>query len=96
MSRNPILALAFEPSLEQLGEAFWDIVQAADFPFTKLRFRNNELFSWLGPHRTASVTLSFNLQQVNKHKRLPVFRCRFIQIWFILLLLTSLIGFKSA
>ena len=45
---NPLLAMAFEPSVEGLGESYWDVVQAARFPQARLRFRNNDLLRQLG------------------------------------------------
>jgi len=45
---NPLLALPFEPSLEGLGPDYWDVVEAAGFPLTRLRFRNDDLLVQLG------------------------------------------------
>ncbi len=45
---NPLLALPFEPSLEALGGHYWDPVDAAQFPITGLRFRNDHLLQQLG------------------------------------------------
>ncbi|NJN48606.1 MAG: YdiU family protein [Alkalinema sp. RL_2_19] len=45
---NPILALNFEPSLERLGDDYFDIVAAAPFPAHILRWRNDDLLSQLG------------------------------------------------
>lgn len=45
---NPLLALPFEPSLERLGSDYWDVVEAARFPETRLRFRNDALLRQLG------------------------------------------------
>lgn len=45
---NPLFALPFVPSIEHLGEAYWDVVEAAEFPRTQLRFRNDALFLQLG------------------------------------------------
>ncbi len=45
---NPLFSLNFEPSIENLGECYWDVVEAADFPISKLRFRNNNLLKQLG------------------------------------------------
>jgi hypothetical protein len=47
-SPNPLLALPFEPSIEALGEAYWDVVEAAAFPQSRLRFRNDPLLQQLG------------------------------------------------
>jgi uncharacterized protein YdiU (UPF0061 family) len=46
--RNPLLGLPFEPAIESLGSDYWDVVEAAAFPFTRLRFRNDPLFHQLG------------------------------------------------
>ena len=45
---NPLLTLSFEPLLEDLGDAYWDVVEAAEFTHTQLRFRNNALLNQLG------------------------------------------------
>ena len=45
---NPLLALPFEPSIEGLGPDYWDVVEAASFPRTQLRFRNDDLLAQLG------------------------------------------------
>jgi len=45
---NPLLALSFEPSIEGLGEAYWDGVEAAAFPQCRLWFRNDALLGQLG------------------------------------------------
>jgi uncharacterized protein YdiU (UPF0061 family) len=47
-SPNPFFSLNYEPALEQLGEAYYDIVTAAKFPHHHLRFRNDELLPRLG------------------------------------------------
>ncbi len=44
---NRLLALPFEPSIEGLGDAYWDVVSAANFPRTTLRFRNDPLLRQL-------------------------------------------------
>ncbi|MGA1601158.1 MAG: protein adenylyltransferase SelO [Prochlorothrix sp.] len=43
MTQNPFLALNYEPTLESLGDDYYDIVAAADFPQQILRFRNDNL-----------------------------------------------------
>ncbi|APD47931.1 YdiU family protein [Synechococcus sp. CS-602] len=48
MPSNPLLALPFEPAIEGLGGDYWDVVEAAAFPLTRLRFRNDELLRQLG------------------------------------------------
>lgn len=45
---NPFLNLPYEPALESLGEAYYQIVAAAAFPQQILRFRNNALLPLLG------------------------------------------------
>ena len=45
---NPLLALRFETAIEAFGPEYWDRVEAAAFPRTTLRFRNNALLSQLG------------------------------------------------
>ena len=48
MTENPFLSLTYEPALEALGEDYYDIVAAADFPQHNLRFRNDALLPRLG------------------------------------------------
>jgi uncharacterized protein YdiU (UPF0061 family) len=45
---NPLLDLAYEPFLENLGDDYYDIVTAADFPLHRLRFRNDDLLAKIG------------------------------------------------
>ncbi len=45
---NPLLGLPFEGGLEALGPEYWDVVEAATFPLTRLRFRNDPLLHQLG------------------------------------------------
>ncbi|NEQ54752.1 MAG: YdiU family protein, partial [Leptolyngbya sp. SIO3F4] len=45
---NPFLKLNYEPALEQLGDDYYDVVAAADFPQHILRFRNDNLLPKLG------------------------------------------------
>ena len=45
---NLLLALPFEVSIETLGESYWDVVEAARFPCTQLRFRNDGVLHQLG------------------------------------------------
>ena len=40
--------MPFEGSIESLGAAYWDVVEAAQFPRTQLRFRNNVVLHQLG------------------------------------------------
>jgi serine/tyrosine/threonine adenylyltransferase len=45
---NPFLNLNYEPALENLGDDYYDIVSAAEFPEYILRFRNDQLLPHLG------------------------------------------------
>jgi serine/tyrosine/threonine adenylyltransferase len=45
---NPILALNFEAAIERLGDDYFDIVAAAEFPAHLLRWRNDPVFAQLG------------------------------------------------
>ncbi|MBE9069355.1 YdiU family protein [Leptolyngbya cf. ectocarpi LEGE 11479] len=47
-TENPFLNLTYEPALEALGDDYYDIVAAADFPQHILRFRNDDLLPRLG------------------------------------------------
>jgi len=48
-SQNPFLHLIYEPEVEDnLGEDYYDIVAAAEFPHHLLRFRNDRLLPILG------------------------------------------------
>jgi serine/tyrosine/threonine adenylyltransferase len=45
---NPLLALEYIPALEALGTEYYDVVEAAEFPQHRLRFRNDDLVQRLG------------------------------------------------
>ncbi|TVQ08090.1 MAG: YdiU family protein [Leptolyngbya sp. DLM2.Bin27] len=45
---NPLLALDYLPGLESLGDDYYDIVAAAEFPQHILRFRNDDVVRRLG------------------------------------------------
>ncbi|MEM7590444.1 MAG: YdiU family protein, partial [Cyanobacteria bacterium P01_A01_bin.83] len=47
-SSNPFLAIKYEPIIENLGDDYYDLVEAAEFPAHHLRFRNNDLLPLLG------------------------------------------------
>lgn len=47
-SSNPLIRLNYEPAMESLGGDFFDQVEAAEFPQTILRFRNDRLLPKLG------------------------------------------------
>lgn len=48
ISINPLLNLEYEPMVENLGDDYYDIVAAADFPNHFLRYRNDRLLPLLG------------------------------------------------
>ena len=45
---NPLLSLEYVPALESIGDDYYDVVAAADFPQTILRFRNDDILQQLG------------------------------------------------
>ncbi len=45
---NPLLDLAYEPALENLGADYYDVVAAAEFPQHYLRFRSDQSLAQLG------------------------------------------------
>jgi serine/tyrosine/threonine adenylyltransferase len=45
---NPFLALPYEPAFESLGEDYYDVVTAAEFPQQTLRFRNDDVLPHIG------------------------------------------------
>ena len=45
---NPLLNLEYEPMMENLGDDYYDVVAAADFPAHWLRFRNDSLLPLMG------------------------------------------------
>ena len=45
---NPLLDLNYEPAMESLGDDYYDVVAAAEFPRHLLRFRNDRLLPLLG------------------------------------------------
>ncbi|MBE9043243.1 YdiU family protein [Pleurocapsales cyanobacterium LEGE 10410] len=47
-SSNPWLKLKYEPVIKNLGEDYYDVVAAAEFPAHFLRFRNDLLLEFLG------------------------------------------------
>ena len=48
LSINPLLALEYVPALEGLGDDYYDVVEAAEFPRHILRFRNDDILHDLG------------------------------------------------
>ena len=47
-SANPLLALEYVPAVEALGNDYYDVVEAAEFPQHILRFRNDDILQNLG------------------------------------------------
>ena len=47
-SSNPLLNIEYRTAMEDLGDDYYDIVAAADFPAHLLRFRNDKLLPLLG------------------------------------------------
>ncbi len=47
-SSNPWLNIEYEPVMENLGDDYYDVVAAAEFPAHFLRFRNDKLLPLLG------------------------------------------------
>ena len=47
-SSNPLLNMGYEPVMENLGDDYYDLVAAAEFPAHFLRFRNDQLLPLLG------------------------------------------------
>ena len=47
-SPNPFFGLDYVPAFEYLGDDYFDIVAAAEFPQHILRFRNDQLLTQLG------------------------------------------------
>ena len=45
---NPLLNLEYQSVMENLGDDYYDVVAAAEFPAHYLRFRNNKLLPLLG------------------------------------------------
>jgi serine/tyrosine/threonine adenylyltransferase len=56
---NPIAGLSFEPSIERLGDEYYDVVQAADFPMHQLRWRNDAVLKQLGVDPAAVSDANF-------------------------------------
>ena len=74
---NPLLAMPFEPSIEGLGEAYWDGVEAAVFPKSRLRFRNDDLVSQLGLDPAAVSDQDFEAAYGRFEARQPLLALRY-------------------
>lgn len=74
---NPLLNLNYEPALEALGEDYYDIVAAAEFPQHILRFRNDDLLPTLGLDSAAVSDEDF-VQAFGKFEgRVPLLALRY-------------------
>ena len=74
---NPLLALPFEPSIEGLGDGYWDGVEAAAFPQSRLRFRNDALLLQLGLDPDAVSDRDFEAAYGRFEARQPLLALRY-------------------
>ncbi len=74
---NPLLSLPFEPSIEGLGDTYWDVVEAAKFPITKLCFRNNALLKQLGLDADSIQDIHFEEAYGDFKERAPLLALRY-------------------
>jgi uncharacterized protein YdiU (UPF0061 family) len=74
---NPLLALPFEASIEGLGGDYWDEVDAAAFPTTQLRFRNDDLLHQLGLDSAAISDAHFEAAYGRFVGRAPLLALRY-------------------
>jgi len=74
---NPLLAFPFEPSIEGLGEAYWDGVEAAAFPQSRLRFRNDALLGQLGVDPSTVSDRDFEAAYGRFEARQPLLALRY-------------------
>ena len=74
---NPLLALPFEPSIEGLGDGYWDGVEAAAFPQSRLRFRNDALLRQLGLDPDAVSDRDFEAAYGRFEARQPLLALRY-------------------
>jgi serine/tyrosine/threonine adenylyltransferase len=57
--KNPLLKLQYQTNLQDLGDDYYDVVAAAEFPAHLLRFRNNDVLSTLGLNPEQVTDLDF-------------------------------------
>ena len=74
---NPLLALPFEPSIEGLGGSYWDVVEAAAFPRTQLRFRNDALLRQLGVEPDGVSDQDVEMAYGRFEERVPLLALRY-------------------
>ena len=74
---NPLFSLSFEPSLEELGDDYWDVVEAAQFPLNKLCFRNDALLKQLGIEPNTITDTHFEEAYGEFKERSPLLALRY-------------------
>jgi uncharacterized protein YdiU (UPF0061 family) len=74
---NPLLTLQYEPSIEGLGGSYWDVVEAAVFPRTQLRFRNDALLRQLGLEPDGVSDQDFETAYGRFEERVPLLALRY-------------------
>jgi serine/tyrosine/threonine adenylyltransferase len=57
--KNPLLKFQYQTNLQDLGDDYYDVVAAAEFPAHLLRFRNNDVLSTLGLNPDQVTDLDF-------------------------------------
>ena len=73
---NPLLSLNYESAIESLGDEYYDIVQAAQFPEQILRFRNDSVLPLLGLE-PQNVTNNDFIEAFGKFQRQPLLALRY-------------------
>ncbi|HEY9622534.1 MAG TPA: YdiU family protein [Crinalium sp.] len=76
-SPNPFLSLNYEPAFETLGDDYYDIVSAAEFPRHILRFRNDDLLPKLGLDPQAVTDADFIVAFGQFRDRYPLLAMRY-------------------
>ncbi|MCT0224391.1 YdiU family protein [Synechococcus sp. CS-1328] len=71
------MSLPFEPSIEGLGPEYWDVVEAARFPRTTLRFRNDVLLEQLGIEPSAVANAHLEAAYGGFEARQPLLALRY-------------------
>ncbi|MCT0211992.1 YdiU family protein [Synechococcus sp. CS-1326] len=74
---NPLLGLPFEPAVESLGPQHWDVVKAASFPLSRLRFRNDALLQQLGLDAASISDADFEAAYGRFEARTPLLALRY-------------------
>ena len=71
------MTLQYEPSIEGLGGSYWDVVEAAVFPRTQLRFRNDALLRQLGVEPEGVSDQDFETAYGRFEERVPLLALRY-------------------